>query len=312
MNKKKTDFTVIILSLLFLFFLIFSNKLVLESVNFSISIWKDNLFPTLFPFFIVSNILIQYGFVDIIGNIFSKSMQKIFKLPGNSSYVLINSLFSGFPSGAKYTVTLVKEKVLTINDASRLLTFTNYSNPLFIIGFIGNMILNKKTSILILISHILGGLIVGLIFSFNKENNNIQNKSIKKADKKITFGTSLSTSIYDSLNTMFLLLGIVTIFTIITSIISNVLNLNIYLKTILSGILEMTQGIKNLNTLNISIFLKTILVTFFISFGGLSVHIQVLSIISEYNIKYKPFFIARLIHSVISCGLVSILYYITY
>ena len=312
MNKKKTDFTVIILSLLFLFFLIFSNKLVLESVSFSISIWKDNLFPTLFPFFIVSNILIQYGFIDIIGNIFSKPMQKIFKLPGNSSYVLINSLFSGFPSGAKYTTALVKEKILTINDASRLLTFTNYSNPLFIIGFIGNMILNKKTSILILISHILGGLIVGLIFSINKESNNIQNKSIKKEDKKITFGTSLSTSIYDSLNTMFLLLGIVTIFTIITSIISNVLNLNIYLKTILSGILEMTQGIKNLNTLNISFFLKTILVTFFISFGGLSVHIQVLSIISEYNIKYKPFFIARIIHSVISCGLVSILYYITY
>lgn len=310
MNRKVANFTVISISLIFIFFLIASNNTVLESVSFSISIWKDSLFPTLFPFFIVSNILVQYGFTEIIGYILAKPMQKIFRLPGSASYVLINSLFSGFPSGAKYTSLLVKSKKLTISEGTRLLTFTHYSNPLFILGFI-SLILNKKLSVIILISHIIGGLIVGKIFSLRKEYIYSEKRVIKKIDN-VSLGKALSVSINDSLNTMFLLLGIITIFTLITNFISNTLNLNIFYKALISGILEMTQGIKNVNILDISNYMKTILITIFISFGGLSVHMQVLSIISEVNIKYKSFFIARILHSIIASGLVSILYYITY
>ena len=311
MNRKIINFTVIIVSIIFIFFLITKTSITKESINFSISIWKDNLFPTLFPFFIASNILIQYDFTDIIGNILARPMQTLFKLPGSSSYVLINSLFSGFPSGAKYTSLLVKEKELTIEEATRLLTFTHYSNPIFVLSFIGEFILNKKLSSIILISHILGGIIVGIIFNFNKPLKKESKIKIKK-NNNTSIGKALSTSIHDSLNTMFLLLGIITIFSLITSYISNTFNLNTTIKTIISGLLEMTQGINNVNNLNISILFKTILITLFISFGGISVHMQVLSIINDYNIKYKSFFIARIIHSIIACGLVSILYFITY
>jgi len=312
MNRKICDFTVIFLALVFILFLISANNIVLESVSFSISIWRDNLFPTLFPFFVASNILIQYGFIDILGKYLSVPMKKIFKLPGSSSFVLINSLFSGFPSGAKYATSLVKENKLSKNDAARLLTFTHYSNPLFIMGFIGGIILDKKAALIILISHILGGLLVGKIFSLNNKTEICKEEVIKQKNKFIPFGKALSNSVLDSLNTMFLLLGIVTIFTLITSFISNLLNLSILEKCLLSGILEMTQGIKNIASLEISNYLKAVLTSFFISFGGISVHMQVLSIIAEYNIKYKPFFIARILHSILTIGLVSIFYYFTY
>lgn len=311
MNRKILNFTVVFISLVFIIFLISKNDIVLVSVNFSISIWKDNLFPTLFPFFVVSNILIKYGFVEIISLLFSKPIKKLFKLPGSCSFVFIISLFSGFPSGAKYTKELYINNKITLNEANRLLTFTHYSNPLFIIGFIGNIILNNnKLALIILISHILGGIITGIILNYDKSietsdsyiNNSIDNKP---------FGTILSSSIFDSLNTMFLLLGIVTIFSIVTSLIGNLGNLSIFSKSIISGLLEMTQGIKNISNLNISTYLKSIFITIFISFGGLSVHMQVLSIISEYKIKYKLFFIARIFHLIISSIILSILYNVT-
>ena len=312
MNRKIYDFTVIFLALVFILFLISANNIVLESVSFSISIWRDNLFPTLFPFFVASNILIQYGFIDILGKYLSVPMKKIFKLPGSSSFVLINRLFSGFPSGAKYATSLVKENKLSKNDAAILLTFTHYSNPLFIMGFIGGIILDKKAALIILISHILGGLLVGKIFSLNNKTEICKEEVMRQKNTFIPFGKALSNSVLDSLNTMFLLLGIVTIFTLITSFISNLLNLSILEKCLLSGILEMTQGIKNITNLEISNYLKAVLTSFFISFGGISVHMQVLSIIAEYNIKYKPFFIARILHSILTIGLVSIFYYFTY
>ena len=310
--NNKTRFTIILFLLVFIIFLITNNYNVLESVNFSISIWKDNLFPTLFPFFVVSSLLIKYNFIDLISPIFNKFLIKLYKLPGCCSFVLIASLFSGFPSGAKYTTNLLDNNLITEDEATRLLVFTHYSNPLFIITFIGTIIFNNKTiGFIILISHILGGLITGILFNINKEYKINLIKS-KINNNYLPLGKILSDSIMDSLNTLFLLLGIITIFSLFISMFNNIFNLSPNIKTILSGTLEMTQGIKHLSNLNIFLYYKILLTTIFISFGGFSVHLQVLSIISSYNIKYKSFLYARIIHSIISSGLVSILFFITY
>lgn len=308
MNIKIEKILVIFLSCGFIFFLISSSKEVSQSVAFSISIWKDNLFPTLFPFFVVTNILIQYGFVDIIGSILKYPMKKLFKLPASCGFVLGISLLSGFPSGAKYTRDLLNNNLISEEEANRLLTFTHYSNPLFILGFIG-FILNKELAFIILISHILAGIITGILVNYNKTYSKDNYISFNQ-DNDLKFGKCLQRSIDDSLDTMFFILGIVTIFLIFTEIINTFFNLSIFSSTILSGLLEMTQGIKKLSLLNISNYLKCILTTIFISFGGFSVHMQVIGVISDTKIKYKPFFIARIIHSLLAILLVSILFVI--
>ena len=47
-----------------------------------------------------------------------------------------------------------------------------------------------------------------------------------------------------------------------------------------------------------------------LSFGGFSVHMQVLGIISDAKIKYKPFLLARVLHAILSGGFAFILYQI--
>jgi len=312
MNKKTFNILMICLLLTIVVFMITRSDKVIESVTFSISIWKDNLFPTLFPFFIVSSLLMHYGFVDIIGSLLSYPMQKLFKLPGCCGFVLASSLFSGFPSGAKYATDLVSNNKITKEQAERLLVFTHYSNPLFILGMIGTILLNnQKIAYLILISHIMGGILVGVFFSMNKKNT-IKEKTVITFSKNVcttskSFGEVLSTTIFDSLNTMFLLLGVVTIFLIVTTFINEIIVLPDYLQIIISGILEMTQGVKLTSSLEIPIILKAIFITGIISFGGLSVHTQVISIISKEKIKYKPFLLARIIHSVLAMVFVFIL-----
>lgn len=308
MNKKTINIVMICLLLTIIYFMITASNKVIESVNFSISIWKDNLFPTLFPFFVVSSLLLNYGFVDILGNLLSKPMNKLFHLPGCCGFVLAISLVSGFPSGAKYTKDLVENNLITTKQAERLLTFTHYSNPLFILGMIGSILLNnQKLAYLIMIAHIVSGLLVGIIF---REKNYYSCENMQKKSNKTskTFGQLLTESIMSSLNTMFLLLGIVTIFLIISTIIKNIVSLPPILSTIVSGILEMTQGVKLASLMQISELIKIIIITGIISFGGLSVHMQVLGIISEQKIRYKYFFLARIIHSILAMLLVSIIY----
>jgi len=309
MRKNLSSNLMICLLVTITIMIFFCSDVVMESVSFSISIWKDNLFPSLFPFFVVSNLLLEYGFIEKISFYFGKFMPKFFHLPKQASFVLLVSLFSGFPSGAKYTTELVKNNILTSDEGARLLTFTHYSNPLFILGLIGNLILGNKTlAIFILISHILSGLIIGLIFRpKNKVTNKLNDYSINK-EATINFGNSLRKSIFNALETLFLLLGIVTVFLIITTLLDVFFKFSPLFKVIISGLLEMTQGVKAVSTLNYSLLIKSILITFFISFGGFSVHAQVLSIISEEKIKYKYFFIARIMHTLIATILVFILH----
>ena len=97
-------------------------------------------------------------------------------------------------------------------------------------------------------------------------------------------------------------------FLVITTIIDNNINLNSFHQSILNGFVEMTQGLKYVSLEEIPLKLKCILSTMIISFGGLSVHMQVISILSDTKINYLPFLTARIIHAIISSLLMFFLF----
>ena len=83
--------------------------------------------------------------------------------------------------------------------------------------------------------------------------------------------------------------------------------MNSFTNSIINGIVEMTQGLKYVSLLNVSLKIKAILNAMIISFGGISVHVQIISIIKDSKIKYFPFLIARIIHAIISGLLIFII-----
>ena len=319
MNKKLTSILIMILLIFFAVEILTSSSSIIESVNFSFNVWKNNIFPSLFPFFVLSDILVNYGFVEFTGELFKPIMNKLFKMKGDTSFAFIMSTISGFPSGAKYVNELYKQGTINEYEGTKLLTFTHFSNPLFILGTISILFLNnKEAGLLMLICHYLGNIIVGLLFSeyhkFNECNNKV---SLKKAINNMTkrriynnknFGQILTNAILNSINTLLLVLGVTTVFLVITTVIDNNINLNSYYQSILNGFFEMTQGLKYVSLLNIPLKLKAVISTMIISFGGFSVHMQIISILSDTKIKYLPFLTARIIHALTSSFLVYILF----
>lgn len=316
MKPKITSLLIILLLVITtLLFLTFSKE-VIDAVTFSISIWKDNLLPSLFPFFIISELLINYGFIDLLGETLKGFMSKVFHLPGCSSFVLIGSLISGFPSSSKYISELLNNNKINTSEAEYLLKFNHFSNPLFVIGTIGTLLLNNKNlGILIFIIHIITNFIIAIIYrpkinNYTKEKSSII-KGINQMHKKrisnnSSFSEILSNSIFKTFKTLLLLLGVITFFIIITTIVKQIIPLNEFSYSIISGLLEMTGGIKNIANLNIPINIKSTIITFFISFGGFSIHMQVMSILSNANIKYISYFISRLLHGLISSSIIYI------
>ena len=111
------------------------SKTIMDAVSFSFNIWITNVFPSLFPFFVLSEILMNYGFIELIGELFKPLFEKLFKINGNAAFVFIMSLISGSPSNAKYTRELYLQNKLSAKEASKILMFSHFSNPLFILGF---------------------------------------------------------------------------------------------------------------------------------------------------------------------------------
>ena len=101
-------------------------------------------------------------------------------------------------------------------------------------------------------------------------------------------------SIKKSMNTMLMILGTITLFFVINAII-NPLN-----KPLISGILEVSQGLNQLGIVNLSISLKEVYTLLFVCFGGLSIILQIKSILDDSKISLNTFFKARVLQALIA------------
>ena len=70
---------------------------------------------------------------------------------------------------------------------------------------------------------------------------------------------------------------------------------------ILTGLLEITNGINSISSINIKhISVNIIITAFLLGFGGLSVLLQVLSITSKTDLSIKPYIYGKLLHGLLA------------
>lgn len=307
--------------LLFTICLIIFSKSNIQAVKNSLSIWINNVIPSLFPFFIATELLNHTNIPRVIGNMFNKIMRPIFNVPGIGAYALIMGIVSGYPVGAKIVTNFRNQNLCTKEEAERLITFTNNSGPLFILGTVGiTLFYDSSIGLLLLFTHILSCITVGFIFRFWKSKVK-EKRNTDTIDTNITFnslGDVLSKSIISSINSIVLIGGFIVLFGIILSILQktyilnmlknifipcfNILNIRTdFIVPILTGILELTNGIVAVSSIACKNLTTNIIISaFLLGFGGISIMLQVLSIISKSDISIKPYILGKLLQGLLA------------
>ena len=319
-----------IFALIFLAFgaslLLFSSSN-LPAIKKGLSLWENSVVPALFPFFVATELLMNTNFVTILGRFLNKIMKPLFNIRGEGSFGFIMGLISGYPVGAKIACDFRVKNICSKEECERLLSFTNNSGPLFIVGTVGiSMFGNSTIGLLLLITHILACITVGIIFRFwkfgKKSPDYVSTKtSASSRYKNVTFsnlGEVLGKSITNSISTILMIGGFVVIFSSIISILnsSGILSSLVVLLTpvfdflhidnsfiygILTGLLEITNGISSVSSINIKCISANVIITaFLLGCGGLSVLLQVLSITSKTDLSIKPYFYGKLLHGVLA------------
>lgn len=301
MKTKYKNIIIIICSLFFLVNLIIYRNLVFDTVGFSLNIWITSLLPALFPFFIVSDILINYDVIKYFPKVIRNSIKYLFNVSDNGLVIILLSMLSGFPSNARNIKNMYLDKKITKEEGEHLLYFTHFSNPMFILGTIPLILNSNKISKYILISHYLANIILGICLrKYNRVNDS--NTSNYKEDKH-NFGLVLTTSIRKSLDSVLGILGTLTVFLIISTLLINFFNLDNTSSLLVKSILELTSGLKELGSYNLLDKYLLIISSCILSFGGLSVHMQVINELVDTDINYKNYFIGRILQVVLSLGI---------
>ena len=107
-------------------------------------------------------------------------MKPLFNVRGEGAFAFIMGIISGYPVGAKIACNFRKNNICSKEECERLLSFTNNSGPLFIIGSVGlSMYKNSSIGLLLFITHILGCISVGIVFRFWKKKKISKNLVLK-------------------------------------------------------------------------------------------------------------------------------------
>ena len=302
----------------------------LVAAKSGIVLWATSIVPSVFPFFVATELISNTQIPYLLGKIFTPFMNPLFNINGEGSFALIFGIICGYPMGAKITCNLRKQNVLKRDECERLLSFTNNSGPMFILGTVGIMMYgNSLIGFLLLISHILSCLTVGLLFRFWKKNKKNNDRTNIKINQSLNFngihlsnlGELLSKSISSSISSIMMVGGFVVLFSVIISIFKTSRLLNIltfiispslrvinipssFVAPLITGFLEITNGISLISSVPIkAISVNIILTSFLLGIGGLSVFLQVSSIVSKTDISIKPYIYGKLLQ-----GLISALY----
>ena len=225
---KKFFFPLIFVT--FTFGLLIFSKSNLPAIKSGLSLWANSVVPSLFPFFVATELLQHTNIIDYLGIFLNNYMKPLFNIRGEGSFAFIMGIISGYPIGAKIACSFRKNNICSKEECERLLSFTNNSGPLFIIGTVGILMFKNTTiGILLFITHILACITVGIIFRFWKRNSvskpyyNKKSSVINNSKETVNFsnlGEVLANSITSSISTILLIGGFVVIFSSIISILN--------------------------------------------------------------------------------------------
>lgn len=305
-------FTVSLLTLL-----IFS-KDNFESVKKSVSIFISNIIPSLFPFIFFTEFILNTDILTTIQNSTDKIFSKLFSVTKKASPAIITGFLCGFPMGAKTVASLYEKDEISREESKNLLKFINNCNPAFILSTIGIGILyNIKLGLVLALSHYLASILIGILFC-KKHSLNIIHKNEVNLNSFDKINLNLKQNLFEivkkciknTLVTLGMILGFMIIFNLLFCILNKfliMLNINNNVISILSGIFEVTAGVKNVYESSLDLKIKLVFISFLLGFSGLCIICQIYSTISKYKFSFKKLLASKFIHGIFSMGITYIL-----
>lgn len=281
--------------------------------------------PSLFPFFVLSSLVVELGLSRYLGRLFQRFMVPLFRVNGACASALALGFVGGYPVGARTAIALYRSGQCTKTETERLLAFCNNSGPAFIFGVVGAGIFHSgPAGLLLYLTHVAASLAVGLLFRFYKPHDG---PASPRGSSSVQFqtgnaGAAFTRSVTGALSGILNICAFVICFTVILRLLTlcGALDLaaevlaflfrplgmdRIWARRLLTGVVELSSGVTALSGGAISGRLS--MAAFMLGWAGLSVHCQVLAFLGDSGLSMGTYLSGKLLHGILSAALLRLL-----
>lgn len=255
--------------------LILDGKTALEGARDGIELCIRTVIPSLFPFFVLSNLLQRS--LDGVRLFPLYPIGRLCGLPDDSLYLLVAAFLGGYPVGARCVADTYRTGSISKAEAERLLGFCSNVGPAFLFGMISALFPSLWMVWVLWFIHIFSALITAAL---------IPAATYQAAHPARQAVLPESSVMSGSLHVMATVCGWVVLFRILIAYLSRwfLWLLPLPAQVLIIGLLELTNGCCQLAAIG-NIHLRFVMCAVFISLGGLCVTMQTMALTDGLSLR---------------------------
>ena len=296
----------------------------MEAMRDGLKLCGNVILPSLFPFFVLSSLVVELGMSRYLGRLLEPVMAPLFRVNGSCAAALALGFVGGYPVGARTAIEIYENGQCSRTEAERMLAFCNNSGPAFILGVVGAGVFGSgKAGLLLYLVHLMASLLVGVLFRFYRPGDRPQTRKnrgpqFQAASFPKAFTSSIIGALHSTLNicafilffTVFLrILAYAGILSTLARLLSSLLTPlgmdQTWAERLLTGLVEVSSGVSSLTNGTLSGRLS--MAAFMLGWAGVSVHCQVLAFLGESGLSIGPYVAGKLLHGGLSALIVTLL-----
>lgn len=303
----------------FCFILLFRNSdAAMEYIGQGFTLCVHTVIPSLFPFMVLSELLVSSGAGEALGRIFARPMRWFFGLSGAGASAVVLGSMCGFPVGAKTAVSLYDRNMISKAECEHLLTFSNNPSSAFLITAVGASLFGNRRLGLVLYGVVMGAsFIVGFLGRFFFREREGVAISTRHSHPHFPSGLHpggvgmFTSAVSNAANGMLMVCAYVVFFSAMRGALSCMIlelgGMNAVAYALLCGLLELSSGVSQTAALR-PLALASVVTAAVAGWSGLSVHCQVMTLCGGRGLSMKPYVIAKVVQGVLCAALMGFLW----
>lgn len=268
----------------------------LQGVKLSMEV----VFPSLFPFFVLSRRLTGSGILRLQrGN---RLCRRFFGVGAAGMGALLMGFCGGYPLGVDTACQLYQNGQLGKEEAQRLLRFVNNTGPAFFFGMVGAVLFqNVRICAALYLIHILSAMLTGLLLKGRGPDEALSSPKSQALRRE-----SLPESVRQAFFSVCQLCGYVVFFSVVLAMALafppiQALGGDIF-RAVVSATLDLPNGISAIARIG-DPTLRFFLCAGAIGWGGFCVHMQAAGLWQRAGLEPRGYYWGKLCHCLVSCAL---------
>lgn len=250
-----------------------------------LTLWFDNMVPALFPFMVISALIIRLDIAPYIVSFLHPVLKLLFRTDLYCEYAIVMGFLCGYPMGAIVVGDLLKEGKITTEKADYLMGFCNNIGPVFFCSIV--LPLFKPEHRFLLLCGMYGiPLLYGIIlrFFYRKAFADEEVKALSLKESEDNFTCAFREALNRAVSSSLYLGACMIFFNMLRFLPARIFKDNLLAQALVSWLLEVNGAVSftgELYAKGVEIF--SLLMIPLLALGGLSCIAQTAGILSDTN-----------------------------